>query len=199
MAQARTRGGKRVGLKDIPNIISILRIIAVAPIVYLLVLEEYGWAMIIFALAGASDALDGFLAKQFDWRSHLGGILDPLADKVLLVCCFLVLGWQGLLPIWLVVVVILRDLVIVTGALLYNYRVETLHAAPLLVSKLNTLVQILLVVMVIMNAGPVHLPAGLIDAMIQACFVTVLVSGSQYVWTWGQKASRRHAKKHRAG
>ncbi|WP_373508037.1 CDP-alcohol phosphatidyltransferase family protein, partial [Thiocapsa sp.] len=102
-------------LRDLPNIISVLRLVAVAPVMYLLLRQEYGWALVLFAAAGASDGLDGYLAKRYDWRSRLGGILDPLADKALLVACFLILGWQGLVPVWLVIAVILRDLVIVTG------------------------------------------------------------------------------------
>ncbi|NCA68740.1 MAG: CDP-alcohol phosphatidyltransferase family protein [Sphingobacteriia bacterium] len=177
--------------KDIPNTISVLRILAVIPIVMLLIVGEYGWAMVLFAVAGASDALDGFLAKHYGWRSRLGGILDPAADKALLLSCFLVLGWQGLIPPWLVLAVLLRDLVIVSGALIYNFGIETVEASPILVSKLNTLVQILLVVMVIMNAGPISLPSGLIASMVWVCLLTVVVSGSEYVWIWGRKARVR--------
>ncbi|EGV19051.1 CDP-alcohol phosphatidyltransferase family protein [Thiocapsa marina] len=183
-------------LRDLPNIISVLRLLAVAPVMYLLLSEEYGWALVLFAAAGASDGLDGYLAKRFDWRSRLGGILDPLADKALLVGCFLILGWEGLVPAWLVIAVILRDLVIVSGAVVYNYRVEAVEAAPLPISKLNTVLQILLVVMVIMAAGPFSLPGGLIETMIWACFVTVVVSGAQYVWIWSRKARLRGWREH---
>ncbi|UHD16698.1 CDP-alcohol phosphatidyltransferase family protein [Thiocapsa bogorovii] len=183
-------------LRDLPNIISVLRLIAVGPVIYLLLRQEYGWALVLFAAAGVSDGLDGFLAKRFDWRTRLGGILDPLADKALLVGCFLVLGWQGLVPVWLVGSVILRDLVIVTGAVVYNYGVEAVEAAPLPISKLNTVLQIVLVVMVIMAAGPFRLPEGLIEAMIWACFMTVVVSGAQYVWIWGRKAQLRGWRGH---
>jgi Phosphatidylglycerophosphate synthase len=121
-------------LTDLPNIISVLRLIAVIPVVYLLVVQEFGWALILFVIAGISDGLDGFLAKHYGWQSRLGGLLDPLADKILLVCCFLVLGSQGLIPLWLVLAVIFRDLVIVSGALLYNYLVAEVKAAPILIS-----------------------------------------------------------------
>ncbi len=184
-------GVRDVKLKDLPNLISVVRLIAVIPVVYLLLVGEFGWALAIFAAAGVSDGVDGFLAKHYGWQSHLGGILDPLADKTLLVCCFLVLGALGLLPVWLVLAVIFRDLVIVGGAVLYNYQVEEVQAAPLPVSKLNTLLQILLVVAVMMDAGLYSLPTALLEILIWACFVTVVVSGSQYVWIWGRKAWRQ--------
>ena len=177
-------------LSDLPNIISVIRLIAVIPVVYLLLIHEYGWALAVFAAAGASDGLDGFLAKHYRWQSRLGGILDPLADKTLLVCCFLVLGTQELIPLWLVLAVIFRDLVIVSGAVLYNYRVELVEASPIPVSKLNTALQILLVVTVIMDAGIQPLPERLLDLLTWGCFLTVVVSGLQYVWIWGRKAIR---------
>ncbi|MBK1716798.1 CDP-alcohol phosphatidyltransferase family protein [Thiocystis violacea] len=177
-------------LSDLPNIISVIRLIAVIPVVYLLLVQEFGWALFLFAAAGASDGLDGFLAKHYGWQSQLGGILDPLADKTLLVCCFLVLGAHGLIPLWLVLAVIFRDLVIVSGAVLYNYRVAEVEASPIPVSKLNTALQIVLVVTVIMNAGIQPLPDALLTFLTWACFVTVVVSGLQYVWIWGRKAMR---------
>ena len=181
----------RPRLRDLPNFISLLRLLAVIPVVYLLLEREIGWALLLFLAAGLSDGLDGFLAKHYGWQSHLGGILDPLADKVLLVACFLVLGAMSLIPGWLVALVIFRDLLIVGGAVLYNYRVEEIQAAPILVSKLNTLFQILLVVLVITNAGVLTVPSWVIETLIWACLLTVVVSGAQYVWIWWHKAAQR--------
>lgn len=175
-------------LRDIPNIISVLRLLAVIPVVWLLLEREFGWALVLFAAAGISDGVDGFLAKHCGWQSRLGGILDPLADKTLLVACFIVLGSMGMIPVWLVLAAVLRDLVIVTGALLYHFRVAEVEAAPSWTSKLNTLLQLLLIVLVITNAGPLPMLDGLIDTLVWACLVTVLVSGIQYVWVWGCKA-----------
>ncbi|MFZ0788231.1 MAG: CDP-alcohol phosphatidyltransferase family protein [Chromatiaceae bacterium] len=175
-------------LRDLPNIISALRLIAVIPVVWLLLEHRFGWALLLFAVAGVSDGVDGYLAKHYGWQSRLGGILDPLADKTLLVSCFLVLGSMEKLPIWLVLAVIFRDLVIVSGALLYHYRVADVDAAPTLASKLNTVLQLVLVILVIMDAGPIPLPRTLIDALIWACLATVVVSGVQYVWVWGRRA-----------
>ncbi len=177
--------------KDIPNIISALRLAAVIPLVWLLVSHELGWALVLFAVAGISDGIDGFLAKHYGWQSRLGGILDPLADKALLVSSFLVLGSMGLIPLWLVLAAVLRDLVIVAGALVYNYVVEEVEAAPTLASKLNTLIQLVLIVSAIMDAGPVPLPDPLIGFLTWACLVTVTVSGVEYVWIWSARARAR--------
>ena len=178
-------------LRDIPNVISALRLIAVVPVVWLLLNQQFAWALVLFAVAGVSDAVDGYLAKTYGWQSRLGGILDPLADKALLVCCFLVLGSMGVVPLWLVMAAIFRDIVIVVGALLYNYRVEELEAAPLLSSKINTLVQLVLVIVAIIDAGFVPLPRWIIVGLIWTCLATILVSGVQYVLVWTAKA-RRH-------
>lgn len=175
-------------LRDLPNIISAARLIAVIPVVWLLLEHRFGWALLLFAVAGLSDGVDGLLAKSFGWQSRLGGILDPLADKALLVSCFLVLGSMGLIPIWLVLAVVFRDLVIVGGALLYHFRVAEVDAAPTLASKLNTVVQLVLVVLVITDAGPYPLPGPLIQMLIWASLATVIVSGVQYVWVWSRRA-----------
>ncbi|MGA7979247.1 MAG: CDP-alcohol phosphatidyltransferase family protein [Chromatiaceae bacterium] len=180
-----------VKLRDLPNAISLLRLLAVIPVVFLLLQREFGWALVLFAAAGLSDGLDGFLAKQFGWQSQLGGILDPLADKVLLMASFLVLGTLSLIPAWLVVAVIFRDLLIMGGALMYHYGVEELNAAPTLTSKLNTLLQILLVVLVITDAGPMPMSRDIIAVLIWACLTTVVLSGSQYVWVWSRKAAAK--------
>jgi cardiolipin synthase len=181
-------------LRDLPNIISSLRLLAVMPVVYLLLKQEFGWALALFAAAGLSDGLDGFLAKHYGWQSDLGAILDPLADKVLLVVCFLVLGALSLIPVWLVVVAVFRDLLIVGGATLYNYRVEEIRASPIAASKLNTLLQILLVVVVITDVGLMSLPGWAIQILIWACLVTLVVSGTQYVWIWSHKAVQKRWK-----
>ncbi|MDE2089174.1 MAG: CDP-alcohol phosphatidyltransferase family protein, partial [Gammaproteobacteria bacterium] len=105
--------------RDLPNLISVLRMLLVLPVVALLMTEHYREALLLFGLAGLSDALDGFLAKRYGWTSRLGAVLDPLADKILLVSSYIALGWLRLLPLWLVAAVIVRDLVIVIGAAVY--------------------------------------------------------------------------------
>jgi cardiolipin synthase len=174
--------------RDIPNLISFLRILLTLPIVWLLFEQEFTYALVLFAVAGVSDGVDGFLAKHYHWQSHLGGLLDPLADKALLMTSFLVLGGLGLIPIWLVILVIFRDLTIMGGALYYHYSVEEVDAEPTLISKLNTLLQIVLVLLVVTNAGPLPLPPILLQLLILATGLTTMTSGVLYVWVWTNKA-----------
>jgi cardiolipin synthase len=177
--------------RDIPNLISFARILLTLPIVWLMFEREFSYALMLFAVAGISDGLDGFLAKHFHWQSHLGGLLDPLADKALLMSSFLVLGGLGLIPIWLVILVIFRDLTIMGGALYYNFSVEEVDANPSLISKLNTLLQIMLVLLVVTDAGPYPLPTLLLQGLTWATGLTTLVSGGLYVWIWTNKARRK--------
>lgn len=174
--------------RDIPNLITILRIMLVVPIIWVLAREQYGWALILFAVAGASDGIDGFLAKRYGWTSRLGSLLDPLADKLLQVSCFVVLAWLGHIPIWLVALIVLRDIVIVSGALAYHFRVGPFHAEPTLLSKFNTLAQIVLVLAVIVHAGVWPMPVWWIDTLVYIVLFSTVSSGVQYVVIWGRRA-----------
>ncbi len=177
---------------DLPNLITVFRFLLVPPVVMLLLKGHFGSALLVFAVAGFSDALDGYLAKRYHWTSRLGALMDPLADKLLLVSSFITLGWLGLIPLWLVGLVILRDLVIVTGAIVYNMRIEQLEAEPSLVSKLNTLTQILLVLAIMFTQAFRELPALWMDTLFYSVLVTIVWSGFDYVWTWSRRAwSRR--------
>jgi len=177
-------------LRDIPNAISVVRILLTIPVVYYLLQRDYGTALVLFTVAGVSDGLDGYLAKHYHWQSRLGGLLDPLADKLLLMSSFLVLSATGLIPVWLLMAAICRDLIILGGAMYYNFMVEEVQPAPSLASKLNTLLQILLVILVMLNAGPLPLPQILIDILQWSLLVTIVVSGTHYVIVWSRKAIR---------
>ncbi len=175
--------------KDIPNLISIMRIFLSIPIVWMLFEQRFDLALVLFVIAGISDGLDGYLAKRNGWQSQLGGLLDPLADKVLLVSCFLSLGLLDLIPLWLVMLVLLRDLIIVTGALVYNFRIEELQAAPSIISKINTFTQIVLVLAVVLDKGLLVLPSLMISGLIWLVVITTIVSGVNYVWVWSRRAA----------
>lgn len=173
---------------DIPNLITVIRILLVVPVAWALLQQQYLVALVLFFVAGVSDAIDGFLAKRFDWSSRLGAMLDPLADKALLVTCYAALVWVGLLPVWLLVLVVARDLVIVAGAIIYNFRIERLEAAPTLISKLNTVLQILLVLLVIVRQLNDWFAPVWVTVLIYAVTVSVIWSGVDYVITWGRRA-----------
>lgn len=175
--------------EDIPNLISTLRIFLTIPVVWMLLIERFDVALVLFAIAGVSDGLDGFLAKHFGWRSQLGGLLDPMADKVLLISSYVCLAMLGLIPTLLMVLVIVRDLVIVTGALIYNFRIKELEADPSLISKFNTFAQIVLVLAVVLDQGLFELPQGLLHYMIWLVFASTIASGVNYVWVWSRRAA----------
>lgn len=180
--------------RDIPNLISILRVFLTIPVVWALLAQEYGLALALFAVAGISDGVDGFLAKYFRWESRLGGMLDPLADKTLLVFSYLALGWLGLIPLWLVLAVILRDVIIVAGAVAYHMRIAELEAEPRLMSKVNTFMQILLVLLVVLSQGLFALPLVLLQAVIVLVLITTLLSGIDYIWIWSRRAVDQGSK-----
>ncbi len=131
-------------LRWLPNAICILRLLLVVPVVLLLVEQQYAGALALIVVAGVSDALDGYLAKTFDWRSRLGGLLDPLADKLLLVSVFLALTYAGLVPLPVTAIVVGRDVVIVLGAVTYQLLIAPVEGEPTAISKLNTACQLVL-------------------------------------------------------
>lgn len=175
-------------LRDIPNIITVLRILLVIPIMVLLIRQEYRTVLLFFAIAGLSDGVDGFLARRYGWRTELGAVLDPLADKFLLVGVYLVLGVGGLVPFWLMVLVIMRDVVIISGALVYSRFCGDLSMEPTAISKINTLLQILLGLGVIVRAAGLTLPPWPLGGLIILVAVTTIWSGTDYVWRWGRRA-----------
>ena len=177
-----------MSLSWLPNAISLLRIALIPPILMLVVNEEFGWALALFFFAGFSDGVDGYLAVRFDWQSRLGGLLDPTADKLLMTGMFVTLAWMGHIPVWLAAAVILRDVVIVAGALTYNYFFEPVKGEPTRISKINTALQILFVLFVLSRAGfdwPEEITITLLGA---AVLVTVVISGTDYVLSWTQRA-----------
>lgn len=172
----------------LPNAISLMRIVLVAPILMLILDGQFGWALLLFCIAGFSDGLDGYLAMRFDWSTRLGGLLDPTADKLLVTGLFVTLAWIGLIPVWLATVVILRDVVIVAGAIAYNFIVKPVPGEPSRISKLNTALQMLFVVFVLSRAAfdwPDKITITVLGASI---LVTVVISGVDYVWSWSRRA-----------
>lgn len=176
--------------RDIPNLITFCRILLVGPCAFMMLSERFDVALGLFVLAGISDALDGFLAKYFHWQSRLGSYLDPIADKLLLVSCYLALGHLQLLPLWLVLVVVLRDVIIFGGALAYYFLLRPFEGEPLLLSKLNTLFQLGLVALILFDRGVARMPEILISGSILLVTLTTIGSGLLYVRIWGSRYHR---------
>lgn len=175
-------------LSDIPNIITLIRLLLVIPVVSALLANNFLLALILFAIAGFSDALDGFLAKRYHWESRLGSIIDPLADKLLLVASFATLAWQNLIPTWLLWLVLARDVIIVLGGMLYHYKIGRFTLLPLWSSKINTALQIMLVLIVILEQLWFSQLAPISSIMVWLVLASVINSGSEYIIVWGLRA-----------
>lgn len=174
--------------EQIPNIITVIRILAIAPICWLLWRESYALALTLLVLAGLSDALDGFLARRYGWFTRLGAMLDPVADKLFVVAIFIVFGLKGSLPWWLIALVIGRDVVIVLGAMAYRLVTGKLDMHPLVISKINTGLQIFLLAVTLLHSAFYPLPLWFNLGLQWAVAATTLVSGIAYVWLWGRYA-----------
>ncbi len=177
-----------MSLAWLPNAISIMRIALILPILLLFVSDEFGWALGLFIVAGLSDGIDGYLAKNFGWQSRLGGFLDPAGDKLLVAWSFGTLAYLGHIPVWLAVIVILRDIVIVAGSFMYHYLVRRLEGEPTRISKLNTGLEFAYLIFVMSQAGygwPEPITTTIVGA---AVLVTVIISGYDYVSNWIRSA-----------
>lgn len=180
-----------MSLNWLPNAISLLRIALVAPILMMILEGSFGWALALFWLAGFSDGVDGYLAKRFDWHTRLGALLDPVADKLLVAGIFMTLAYTQHIPVWLAAIVILRDVIIVTGAIAYNFIVGPVQGEPTRISKLNTALQLLFLLFVLSRAGfgwPDEIAITVLGASI---LVTVVISGIDYVWSWSRRARNK--------
>jgi cardiolipin synthase len=165
----------------LPNAFTLLRLVCVPAAVWLILEGRLDAAFWLFVMAGITDAIDGFLARILDARSQLGSIMDPLADKCLLVGAYLALAWTGHLPVWLVVLVVLRDVLIVAGAIVHVLSgVRSLR--PLFISKVNTVTQIILPSLLLAHHGLGIEDVILIEAAIWMVAVTTTMSGLAYMF-----------------
>jgi cardiolipin synthase len=146
--------------------------------------------LVIFFVAAATDAFDGFLAREFDWRTRLGAIADPLADKALLLAAYLMLTLTGVLPYWLFWLVLGRDLLIVCGGLAYHYCIGQFDMQPSLPGKCNTLIQILVALAIIVLLAGLPMQPWVTDVGIWLVAVSAVVSGAHYLVIWGVRAWR---------
>lgn len=169
---------------NVPNCITVGRVLSVPVVFWLLLSARYQTAFFLFVLAGLSDAVDGWLAKRYGLQTELGAYLDPLADKLLIVCIFVAMGWLGELPSWLVIAVVSRDLLIITGVMLAWLLDHPVRIQPLLVSKLNTLAQLVLASVVLADAGFKLGYDGLRGVLVVVTGVLTMASLAAYTLAW---------------
>jgi cardiolipin synthase len=178
-----------MSLRHLPNLLCVLRMVLVLPVALWILDGRYPEVMALFALAAFTDGLDGFLAKRFGWTSELGKHLDPLADKLLLITVFACLSVAELSPWWLTAVVLLRDLIIVFGGLVYRALFGPVEGRPTLCSKLNTVCQIVFCLAVVARAAYGVPAEPVIIALGALVLVTTAVSGIDYVLIYARRAA----------
>lgn len=171
------------GLQHLPNLITLARIALVPVLILLLHDRHYAAALLVFLVAGLSDALDGFLAKRLGVQSRLGAILDPAADKLLLVSAYVMLTILDHIPFWLMLTVAFRDVLIVGGYIAYTTHAGPVKMRPSVLSKLNTLLQIALVGL-ILGQEALHHAWPLTDMVVYGVFASTVASGAHYLWLW---------------
>ena len=175
---------------QIPNAITIARMVVALPLLWLLAQEQFEQALVLALVAGASDVLDGFLAKRFGWQSVLGGILDPIADKLLLSVCFFGLWWSEHLPTWLVATILLRDLTVGLGAFAWWRWSGSIKPAPTGISKVTTLSQLVLVALMLAHLSGLDLAPHWLEPLMLATAAVTVVSGLDYVIVYSLRAWR---------
>jgi len=179
----------------VPNALTLLRFLLIPVLVVLLAQGAYYLAFAVFCVSALSDVADGVIARRWNARTRFGAIADPLADKLTMLAVTLSLAVQGLLPLWLVAAIVVRDLVIVGGALAYHYTVGRYDMAPTLLSKLNTGIEILALAMVLGSAADIFDASAARPVLFALLMATIVASGVQYVWVWGRRAISHHSGK----
>ena len=175
-------------MRHLPNFICLVRLALIWPILMALHASQYRMALALFIVAAASDGLDGYLAKRFDWTSELGKFLDPLADKLLLVTVYVEAAWLDLVPWWLTAAVVARDVMIGLGALIYRLWFGPLHGRPTHLSKVNTAAQLLCLMLVMLNAGFGVPPREVLAAVALITLLTTVLSGLHYLQIFTRRA-----------
>ncbi len=175
-------------LKYIPNTLTTARILLVAPFLYCFYHHAYPCAFYMFLFASFTDALDGALARYFRWKTRFGAIIDPIADKLLITISFIVLGIVHKIPIWLVVLIIARDLSIFIGIASWVCLIKTFpDFKPRILSKLNTVFQLALVIFALFELAFFPIPAYINKFVLIATTITTLGSYLDYGLIWGKK------------
>ena len=176
--------------KYLPNVFTLVRFVLIAPFLICFFEKNYAQAFYLFVLAGFTDAFDGWLARQFDWQTHVGLFLDPIADKMLIGSSFIALALINILPWWLVALVFFRDFSISLGVFAwYKVMRRSFDFQPSRLSKINTALELLLVSFCLCELA--FLPLSFIVRLVLIALITLTttVSYVDYMWIWAKKAS----------
>ena len=172
-----------------------MRLLLVVPVAVAILSHEFLLTLILFAVASVSDGIDGYLARRFDWTSRFGAILDPIADKLMLIVSFFLLTYIGIFPVWLAAVVIGRDLIIVAGAAAYHILYGEYDFEPTRLGKLSTLLQFSLVLLALFGLSLFQVEAWVLETGVWLVFAVSSLSGFDYCLTWGRKAIAASGRK----
>lgn len=180
---------------NVPNILTALRVIAAPLLAYFLMRGHYDLALYTFVFAAITDALDGFIARRFNLYTEFGAALDPLADKLITLTCLVILTFQGWVPLWLTLSIVVRDTVIVAGAFSYHHLFGEVDIHPTRLGKLHTIAAFALFIMVLTHAAQLIDASDWLTASFVALLATTLASMAQYVVLWGRKAALEAARR----
>lgn len=169
---------------QVPNIITVARLAMIPLLLLLLREQDYRAALMVFIIAGLSDGLDGFIARRYHFESHLGGVLDPLADKLLMVSTYVTLTLLGHIDFWLLLVVLSRDFLIIGGYLIVTSQAGAVRMEASVFSKFNTVAQIVLVVAILFEQAKLVTVPLLVDFLVYTVLITTVISGAHYYWAW---------------
>ena len=175
-------------IKKIPNILSILRIILIPLVAWLILFDYFLYALIITLIIAISDFLDGFIARIFNAQSEIGSYLDSIADKAFIISAYMLIGTQNLLPIFVIIIVISRDIIIM-GAFGLSFAMnQKLDINPIRISKINTFLQFILIILVLINNvgifNSIYMFNDLIDILMYVVIATTVISLFYYIKQW---------------
>jgi cardiolipin synthase len=182
-------------MRHLPNLITALRFLLIPVLVLLLVEQRFVAAFAVFVVSAISDLADGLIARHWNFRTRLGAIADPLADKLTMLAVTLVLASQAVVPLWLATAIVARDLVIVAGAVAFHFIVGRVEMAPSWLSKFNTVLEFSVLSALLADAARLIEVTAFLPPLFVLVTATIVGSGIHYVWTWGRRAvkSRRGA------
>ena len=176
-----------VNYKNIPNLLTLLRIILVFPCAYNLYYDNHAIAIALFVLASGTDCIDGLLARKLSCQTQLGAVLDPLADKLLIVVLFSVLTLKGFLPSWFAAIVIIREFILLSGAAFYRFMFGPVIFVPTLMSKFNTCLLLFLLLLSLLQSMSIVVSTSFINYLLIMILATSIYSALDYIHKWTKR------------